>query len=202
MVLAPCVLTTSRATARSPLSSGDVLQLLLAVDHGGDLAQVDRGEAAAGHDQVGEAAGLGDAAGDLDQPVVVAALDVAGREVLVLVADRPHDVVDADAQRMHAAGIELDVDLPLDAADDRDAADVAHRLQALDDHLVGQGREIAHRADVRAHRDRDDRLVVGIEALDQRLLDLGLESGADLLDLLAHVLDGDGGRHGRARTRR
>ncbi len=25
-----------------------------------------------------------------------------------------------------------------EAADDRDAADVAHRLQALDDHLVGQ----------------------------------------------------------------
>ena len=121
--------------------------------------------------------------------------DVAGREVLILVPDRPHDVVDADAQRMHAAGIELDVDLALDAAGDGGAADVAHGLQALDDDLVGQRREVAHRADVGAHGDRHDRLVVGIEALDQRLLDLRPEGGADLLDLLAHVLQGDRRRH-------
>ena len=39
---------------------------------------------------------------------------------------------------MHAAGIELDVDLALDAAGDGGRADVAHRLQALDDDLVGE----------------------------------------------------------------
>ena len=67
----------------------------------------------------------------------------------------------------------------LDAADDRGAADAAHVLQALDDDLVGQCGQLAHRADVRAHRDRHDRLVVGIEAQDQRLLDLVRNGGAD-----------------------
>ena len=88
MVLEPCVLTMSMATARSPFSGGDILALLLAVDDGRDLAQIDRGGAAAGDDQVGEAAGVGDAAGDLDQAVVIAARDVAGGEILVLVPDR------------------------------------------------------------------------------------------------------------------
>src|SRR5690606_17143639 len=64
---------------------GDVLPLLLPVDHGGDLAQVHRRGAAPGDDQVGEVSGLRQPAGDLDHAVVVAALDVAGREVLVLV---------------------------------------------------------------------------------------------------------------------
>ena len=171
---------------------GDALEFLLAVDHGRDLPQVDRGEAAAGHDQVGEVPGLGDAAGDLDDAVVVAARDVAGGEILVLVPDCPHDVVDADPQRMHAAGVEFDVDLTLDAAGNGGAPDVAHGLQALDDELVGERRQVAHRTDVGAHGDRHDRLVVRIEALDQRFLDLRLEGGADLLDLLADVLHGDG----------
>jgi hypothetical protein len=189
---------------------GDALQFLLTVDHGRDLAQIDRGKATAGHDQIGEVSRLGDAAGDLDDAVVVAAGNIAGREVLVLVPDRPHDVVDADAQRMHASWIELDVDLTLDPAGDGGAPDVAHGLQALDDELVGDRGQIAHRTDVGAHGDRHDRLVVRIEALDQRLLDLRLEGRADLLDLLADVLQGHGrlyrelelGNHDRAALQR
>ncbi len=89
----PAVLTMSRASARSPFSRATFSQLLLAVDHGGDLAQVDRSRPRRATIRSAKLPGLGDAAGDLDHAVVVAALDVAGREVLVLVADRPHDVV-------------------------------------------------------------------------------------------------------------
>ena len=85
--------------------------------------------------------------------------------------------------------------LALDPARDRGAPDVAHRLKSLDDELVGQGRQVAHRANVRTHGDRDDWLVVRVEALDQRFLDLWLEGGAHLLDLLADVLHRDGGLH-------
>ena len=56
------------------VQGGDVLQLLLAVDHVGDLAEIDGRLAAAGHDQVGEVARLDDAARHLDHAVVVAAL--------------------------------------------------------------------------------------------------------------------------------
>jgi hypothetical protein len=129
-------------------------------------------------------------------------LDVAGREVLVLVAHRRQHVVDADPQRLHAAGVELDVDLALHAAGDRGASDVAHRLDALDDDLVGDGGELADAADVGPYGDRHDRLVVRVEALDQRLLDLRPEGGAHRLHLLAHVLHGDGRTGSTARTRR
>ena len=71
MVLAPCDFMTD-GSARSPLSRA-ILALLLAIDDGGDLAQTDRRQAAAGDDQIGKARGVGDAAGDLDQAVVVAA---------------------------------------------------------------------------------------------------------------------------------
>ena len=171
---------------------GHVLEFLLAVDHGGDLAEIDGGLAAAGDDQIGEVARIDDAARHLDDPVVVAALHVAGGEVLVLVLDRPHDVVHADAKRVHATGIEFDVDLALQAAGDGGAADVADCLQALDDDLVGKSREVAHRADIGAHGDRHDRLVVGVEPLDQRLLDVRPEGRPDHLDLLANVLHGHG----------
>ena len=46
-------------------------------------------------------------------------------------------LVGADAQRFHVVGLQVDVDLALDAADQRHRADAAHVFQPLLQHLVG-----------------------------------------------------------------
>src|SRR5262249_53752443 len=169
--------------------------LLGSVGDGGDVAQVHRELAALPDDEVEELAGSRDARIDLRDAVVEAAADRPGRQVLVLGLQDRDDAIDADAVRTQTLGIDQDLNLAHLAADDGGTPDAARGLQALDDDLVGQRGQILHALLVGAHADRQDRLIVRIEAYDLRLIDLLAEQGGERRDLLAHVLQRDGRVH-------
>ena len=98
MVLEPWVLTMSMASARSPFSMATFSSSCWPSTTVATWREIDRREAAAGDDQVGEMPRLGDAAGDLDDAVVVAALRRC-RPGSSWFSSRTaaHHVVDADA---------------------------------------------------------------------------------------------------------
>ena len=171
------------------VNAGVALELLLAVDDVRDLRQVDRATTLLRDDDAAELLGVLDLALDAHDRVGLAARQAPGRHVLVRVADRLDDLVDADAQRSQRVGLDLDEDLACEAPVDVDPRDAGQVLERLDDRLVGQRRELAQPGRRRQHGERDDRrvvLVVGAD--DQRILDVAREARAHRRDLVAQIV--------------
>src|SRR5258706_10980462 len=166
-----------------------VVGLALAVHDVGDFREVHRPLGAARDDDLVEAGGILDLAFDAHQLLGRALLDAARGYVHVRALDRAHDLVDTHALRGHLRGIEVDEDLAGDASRDVHAPHAVHVLEAFHDHLLGERRELAHAARGRRNGHRDHGLrVVEVAAQDQRVFYLTRETGADLGDLVAHVL--------------
>ena len=96
------------------------------------------------------------------------------------------------------------LDLARRLADEVDRADAAARSRAgaSDDLVRDAGGGLGRERRARSTRDRDDRHRAGVDALDDRLLDLAGQVAADRRDLAAHVLRGVHASRPRAGTRR
>ena len=70
--------------------------------------------------------------------VEVALLDLAGRAVQVLLAQQARDAVGGEAEGEHAVAVEVDLDLPPQAAADVDRGDAGHALEPALDALLGE----------------------------------------------------------------
>jgi hypothetical protein len=169
------------------------IDFLRAVGDAGHLVHAHGGGSLAGHDDLAEILGALHARVDLDHAFLRQRADRADRQVLVLVAHGRHHLVGRDAQRFHRGRVEVDVDLALGAAHQRDGADAAHVLEPLLEHLVGpvgqlDGCHAPCLRVVRHHGQRPDRPAGRVEAQHARLFHLGAETGPDRGDLFAHVL--------------
>src|SRR5258706_3571143 len=96
----------------------------------------------------------------------------------------------AQCRRIH-----LHASLTLVAADDVETADALDGLDARLYDLDGEIRDLADGALPRLQRDGHDRRVVGIEVLDDRLLDVLWQRTSNASDLRLHVLLGDADLH-------
>ena len=93
-----------------------------------------------------------------------------------------------DARRLHRRRVDLDGDLALDRARHRDLGDVTDATQFVGDAGVGNLGQLRAGQVVRGQRQRHDREVVRVEALEDRLLHLERQLVADLGDLVADLL--------------
>ncbi len=130
--------------------------------------------AAEGTDRLLAAADLAAAAGEID----------AGQAKL------PVDVRGGDAEGEKAVDIELDADLPVDAADAGDAADPADALELPGDDVVDEPREFLGRHRRIGSGVGDDRQAGDLDPLHDRLVDGARQVGADLGDRVLDVVDG------------
>ena len=111
-------------------------------------------------------------------------------DILIRVLDGRDDLVDADSQRGQGVRLDLDENLPRQAAVDVDARHAGLVLERLHDRLIGKRRELAQIGRLRLHSERRDRLVVLVlDAVDERVLDVLREAGPHRGDLVAHVLN-------------
>jgi hypothetical protein len=125
------------------VDEGRVVLLLFAIDHPRDLRQVDRLAAAAcDHDALEIGRGL-QARADLHDLLAIAADQRAGGQLLVVAPQRRQHLVHTDLQRLHLGRLQVDLDLALDPAHQRDAAHAADVFEAALDDLVGEGGELA-----------------------------------------------------------
>ena len=82
------------------------------------------------------------------------------------------DLGGGDAERQQPVGIEQDADLAIDAAVALDAADALQALQLALDDVVDMPGELLERHARRGGREREDRLALDVDALDDRLVDV------------------------------
>ncbi len=104
----------------------------------------------------------------------------------------PHLLVDGrrgDAKRQELLRIERDADLAIDAAEALDLADAMDALQVARDRVVDQPGQLLDRKPRRRGCVRDDRQPFDIDAADDRLVDGARQIGADLGDLILHVVE-------------
>jgi hypothetical protein len=166
------------------------LALLFAVDHLRHLVEQYRHPGAARHDDRTEFRHGARAAVDADDRLGRRADDGADRNAQVGLLQRGDHLVDRQAIGAEACRIDADLDLPGHIAAEVDAADPGGALQPAADELLGQQRQLARRAVAGRQREERDRLVVvGVDALDQRLLDVARKRWAHLRDAVAHLLD-------------
>src|SRR6185436_5071883 len=88
-------------------------------------------------------------------------------------------------------GLQLDRHFPLYAANDLYLGDTGNSFQLAGDVGIGETRQLRRRHRLRVHRNRHDRDVSRVEALQHRLLHLDGKIGADRRDRVANVLRAD-----------
>ena len=132
-----------------------------AVDHGGHVADANRGAVAHGDGDVGERGWIDDAARDAHEPLGGAALDAAGGHFLVFALKRGRELRRRQPIGVEGDRVDLDADLARVAADHVHAAHSLDRLDARLHDLDGQVGDLADGPLTRSERDRHDRLLVG-----------------------------------------
>ena len=163
---------------------------LFAVDDLGDLRQIDRAAALLGDDDPAELCRILDLPLDAHDRIALSARNAAGRHVLIGIANRIDDLIDAQAQRRQRIRLDLYEDLSRHPAVDVDPRDARQVFQRLDDRLIGERRELAKPGRLRRDGQRDHRLrIFRVGAHDQRILDVFGKTGTHRRDLVAHVLD-------------
>jgi hypothetical protein len=173
---------------RPAVDARDRFFFLLAVDDVRDLRQVDRRAALLGDDDPGELRRILDLALDADDRVRLPRVMRPAGHVLVRGADRVDHLVDADAERRHGIGLDLDQDLPRHAAADVDLGHPGDILERLDDRLVGERGQVAQRHRGREHGERHHRLLIFlVGAKDERILDVLRGSSAGTCPILSRT---------------
>ena len=168
----------------------DRVELLLAVDHICDLAQIHRSAALLRNDDAAELRGVLDLSLYAHDRVTLTPRDAAGRDVLVGVLHRGHNLIDADAERRQRGGSYLDEYLPCHAPVDDDLRDAGDVLDRLDDRLIGERGELAQLDRRREHRERHrGSVVLDLDPDHLRILDVAREIRPHQRDLVAGILD-------------
>src|SRR5205085_1311128 len=135
-----------------------------------DVVQVDRDAVLGQDDQVLDLVEALELPGAAQQERAIAAVDLADRDVLVLLADDLDDAIHGQVERGDLFLRELDVDLLPQAAPDRDGGDAGDALEAERDVLLGElAQPDAVELPVGAlHADPEDGLGVRVELADLR----------------------------------
>ena len=136
--------------------------------------------------EIGDAARAGERADRLfltgDLAAAAAEIDVVGAHLLV-------DRRGGDAERQQLLRIERNADLAVDAAEALDLADAVDALQIARDRVVDEPGQLLDRHARRRRRVGDDRQALDVDAADDRLVDGARQVGADLGDLVLHVVE-------------
>ena len=160
--------------ARAQLDLGDVLQLdgeAVGILHD-DLAEL-RGRCHAG---------LGE-----HREFAVVALDPARRDLDVLRPDGRLDLLHGNIVGRHAGAIEPDAHRILPLAEDADLRHAGDVLDTVRDETVGEIGELERSVPRAGQREIEDRLGVGLDLGDDRLVDLVRQAAAHAADAVAHI---------------
>ena len=169
------------------VQAGEGAGLLLAVHHGGDVADAHGAALEIGHDQLLEALGRLDAAEGAQALFLGPARDAPAGDLHVLAGQGVLHLLDAEPVTGEAVGVDEDLDLALLAPHDGDGPTSFTvsswrliRLSAIS--VISRGRALAR--DHHGH----DRGRIGVGLLDDGGLGAGREAGDDGVHLLAHVV--------------
>ena len=161
-----------------------------AVGDGPELVEADPAPAWQSDRQRGQIFELSRASQRADRLFLAGELAPAAAEIDIV---GPHLLVDGrrgDAESKQPLRIERDADLPIDPAEALDLADAMNALQVACDRVVDQPRQLLDRKPRRRGGVSDDRQTFDIDAADDRLVDGARQIGADLGDLILHVVEG------------
>ena len=188
--LEPLERKTEKVTTGSPLRRANERCSLASSLHRAEIRQADL--AAAGQQDLGlgqllDAACAGERA---DRLLLAADLAAAAAEIDVGRAHLAVDLGGGDAERQQPVGIEQDADLAVDAAVALDPADALEALQLALDHVVDVPGKLLQRHARRGRGEGEDRLALDVDALDDRLVDVARQVGADLVDRVLDVVEG------------
>ncbi len=111
-----------------------------------------------------------------------AEIDIVGAHLLV-------DGRRGDAEREQPLRVEGDADLTIDPAEPLDLADAVDALQVACDRVVDQPRQLLDRKPRRRRGVGHDRQPFDVDTADDRLVDGARQIGADLGDLILHVVE-------------
>ena len=155
-----------------------------------DVAQADRIAAVLAQDDVlellrGPEVGLADH-GELARR----ALDPAGRDLDVLPLKRGLDVLRRQAVGGQTRGVQPDAHGIAPLAEDAHVRDAGQVLQPVLDEAVGEIGDLEGRVAIGREGEVEDRLGVGLDLRDHRLVDLVGQQGAHPADPVAHVVGG------------
>ena len=142
-------------------------------------------------DEVVELRRVLETAAQANRALVERTVHPANRRREVLRLQRADDLCDADVRRLQLVRIDLDGQLALHLAEDLHVGHALHRAQLARDAGIGETRELRRRQDCRRNRDRDDRPIRVVELLDDRLLHLRRQIGANGRNRVAHFLRRD-----------
>ena len=151
-------------------------------------------------DDLGELLRRGQAGLRQDRELAVVALDPAGRDFDVLRAQRRLDLLHGDVVGGKPGPIEPHPHGVAALAEDAHLGDAGDVLDAVGDEAVGEVGELERRLTRPGQGQVEDRLRVGLDLGDDRLVDLLRQTPAHAADAVAHVRGGDVRVHVRAET--
>ena len=156
----------------------------------GDVAEQHRHISSRGHHGAAEVVNGLRPAERADGPLDRALRDDAARGVHVRFLDRVHHLVEADAPRRHALGIELHLELAEIAAEPLDGRDARHGQEPVVHLELGEipQRHQVRRAGVGFEREFEDLVETAGQAGDQRRVGAGRKLAGDLRDPLGDEL--------------
>ena len=169
--------------------AGEGARLGRAVGDGRELVEPDPAPARQRDRQRGQIFQLSRARERADRLLLAGKLAAAAAEIDIV---GPHLLVDGrrgDAEREQLLRIERDADLAIDAAEALDLADAMDALQVARDRVVDEPRQLLDRKPRRRGGVSDDRQTFDVDAADDRLVDGARQIGADLGDLILHVVE-------------
>ena len=164
--------------------------LLRPVRHRPDVGEADGRAVHVRDDEILESARVREASERPERDLAAARVHVAPGHVGILALEGGPDLCDRDAVGREAVDVDPDVDRALEAAHDRDLADARRAFDERFDDLVGDLRQLAHRALGCRERDRHHGRVVVVELLDEGRIDVARELAQRGRDAVAHVLRG------------
>ncbi len=164
-------------------------RLRRAVGDGRELVETNPAPARQSDRQRGQIFQLSRARERADRLLLAGKLAAAAAEIDIVGAHLLVDRGRGDAEREQLLGIERDADLAIDAAEPLDLADAMNALQVARDCVVDEPRQLLDRQPRRRGGVGDDRQALDIDATDDRLVDRTRQIGADLGDLILHVVE-------------
>ena len=123
-----------------------------------------------------------------NRPLLERAVHLSNGRREVLRADGIHHLIDADAECREIGRPNVYAELGAVAPDDVHLGNAGDRPQIAGDGRIGQRRELRRRQHCRRQRQGDDRQLIGIEALNDRLENLGRKLRAHRGDRVPYVL--------------
>ena len=124
---------------------------------------------------------------DSTRELAIDALDAAGRDLEILAPDRVLDVLDGQAVGRQPVAVEPDAHGIAALAQDLDLGHAAHVLQPVARVAVDEVGDVQRGHAVAGEGEIEDRVGVGLDLADDRLVDLVGQAAAHARDPVAHV---------------